>query len=241
MKKTSRILATALAVAVTLPTTVGLVAKSTPMSNSITATAEETTISTINGIEESKYRKLVNEAICLTNEYRKSKGLSTLKTSSILGDMAAQRAQEQEITGLSHTRPDGTSCFTIYDNYNVDWTALAENCASGQTSAESVVSAWKNSEYHNLNMLGDFEYISIGVAYYQGCYYWVQMFCSTDDIKVTGNAYLTERVQSNASGSTTVETDENKMLQKGDINEDGKIDIIDLILLRKYLLEMSGL
>lgn len=207
------------------------------MSNTIITKAEE---ETINGIPENKYTSMVNDAIYLTNEYRQSKGLQPLKTSNILNDMATQRAKEQEITGMSHTRPDGSSCFTIYDNYGIDWNALAENSAVGQTTPESVVDSWKNSTYHNENMLSDFEYISIGITYYDGNYYWIQMFCSTSDIKVTNNAYIPNKLNNNSSQIITnnPDTSTEKMLQKGDINEDGKIDIIDLILLKKYILSL---
>lgn len=203
--------------------------------NSINVSAEE---NTINGISESTYKQMVNDTIYLVNEYRATKGLSPLKTSAILGDMANQRAKEQEITGMSHTRPDGSSCFTIYDNYNVSWTALAENSAMGQDTAESVVNCWKNSTYHNENMLGNYQYVSIGITYYNGVYYWVQMFCSTDDEKVINNAYIPDKISNNNPSDTTTSVEDTKMLKKGDINEDGKINIIDVILLKKYILNM---
>lgn len=215
-----------------------------PMENTyMSILAEE---DNINGINESQYNEMVTQTVYLINEYRKSKGLDPFKTSSILQSMANQRAKEQEITGMSHTRPDGSSCFTIYDDYNVDWWALAENSAVGQTSPESVVECWKNSTYHNENMLGDFQYTSIGITYYEGTYYWIELFCSSTDEKITNDAYIPQYVENdNSSLSTTVlttseivTTTENQTLKKGDINGDGKINTADILALKRYILHL---
>ncbi|MGN1411870.1 MAG: CAP domain-containing protein [Oscillospiraceae bacterium] len=242
--KLKKIFATMLAIATVLPLNIFM--GNSIVDSSINIFAEE---DTINGISETKYNEMVNQTIYLINEYRKSNGLEILKTSSILQDMANQRAKEQEVTGMSHTRPNGLSCFTIYDDYGVDWSALAENSAAGQTSPESVVECWKNSTYHNENILGDYQYTSIGITYYESVYYWVQMFCSSTDEKIIIDAYIPERVENNSDNtelvttippttSEIVTTTENQTLKKGDLNEDGKINSADILILKRYILHL---
>lgn len=81
---------------------------------------------------------------------------------------------------FSHTRPNGTSCFTAYPDYK----AVGENIAVGQTSAAEVTTDWKeaNDPYsgqgHRRNMLST-KYNAVGIACYadsNGVLYWVQSF-----------------------------------------------------------------
>ena len=48
----------------------------------------------------------------------------------------------------SHTRPDGSSCFTVLSQYNVTDEAVGENAAWGEVSPEEVVTSWMNSTGH---------------------------------------------------------------------------------------------
>lgn len=43
----------------------------------------------------------------------------------------------------SHTRPDGTNCFTVLKEYGVSDTATGENAAWGETTPEKVVADWR--------------------------------------------------------------------------------------------------
>ena len=74
-----------------------------------------------------------------------------------------------------HDRPDGTSCFTVLDDVNINgYSAVGENIALGQRSPEQVVEAWMNSEGHRRNIMNeDFEKIGVGFASNFG---WVQLF-----------------------------------------------------------------
>jgi len=110
----------------------------------------------------------------LVNQARKNAGLSQLTSSASLVDTAAVRGPEIMIL-WSHTRPDGSSCFTAF---SADWSYMGENIAEGQRSAQRVMDDWMASEYHRENILSpNFSQIGIycGTAA-DGTYYWVQEF-----------------------------------------------------------------
>lgn len=113
--------------------------------------------------------------VALCNEQRAANGLGPLTEDATLDSLAAVRANE--IVGtFDHTRPDGSSCFTVLNGVN--FMAAGENIASGQTTPEEVVNAWMNSEGHRANILSA-DFNKIGVGYLaQGMYgtSWVQIF-----------------------------------------------------------------
>ena len=90
----------------------------------------------------------------------------------------------REIPSLfSHTRPNGTSCFTAISEAGIAYRTAGENIAYGQRSADEVMEAWMNSSGHRANILGkDFAYIGVGVVYENGTYYWTQFFAASDDL-----------------------------------------------------------
>lgn len=105
--------------------------------------------------------------------------LSRLQYDKDLEAVAMQRAAEL-VLSFSHTRPDGTLCFTAYPS---GFSASGENIACGFDSASSVVEAWKETDYnyegqgHRRNMLSS-NYNCVGYACveYDGMKYWVQEF-----------------------------------------------------------------
>ena len=109
------------------------------------------------------------------------------------------------VTSFSHTRPGGgTSSSMVMDSLGM--TAWGENIAAGQTSANEVVEAWKetNEPYsgqgHRRNMLGigtTFTSIGVGHVRANGRDYWVQIFG-------TGNGGGTRE---DLNGSNTPDTD----------------------------------
>lgn len=71
------------------------------------------------------------DVLKLTNQERENLNLSPLTVSDGLTKAASVRAQEiTEI--LSHTRPDGTNCFTVFDEVGKTYWAYGENIAAGQ-------------------------------------------------------------------------------------------------------------
>ena len=110
------------------------------------------------------------QVIAETNAERAKRSLKALTMDADL--TAAAQIRGREIArSFSHTRPDGSSCFTVSDK------AFGENIARGYTYAAKVMAAWMSSEGHRANILRA-SYGSIGVACLQidGIYCWVQLF-----------------------------------------------------------------
>jgi uncharacterized protein YkwD len=117
------------------------------------------------------------EAFRLTNAERQNAGLTPFSHASSLATVAKARAKET-IVLFSHKRPDGQSCFTLYDDYGVVYTRAAENIAFGQSTPSDVVSSWMKSPSHKANILNpNLNLIGIGIAIDKnGLLYWVQSF-----------------------------------------------------------------
>lgn len=107
-----------------------------------------------------------------------SNTLKPLQRDPALEKTAETRARELA-TKYSHTRSDGSSCFTAYPNYM----AKGENIAHGQRSYEEVMEDWEeaNESYsgqgHRRNLL-DSKFNVVGTASFtvNGETYWVQCF-----------------------------------------------------------------
>ncbi len=119
------------------------------------------------------------EVIKLSNEERSKAGLPPLAYDSKLAAAANKRAEEiAEV--FAHTRPDGTDCFTVLDEYGIKIWAAGENIAGYYSDPEEVVEAWMNSQGHRENILDSY-FSHIGVGVYEdddGCLYWVQIFAT---------------------------------------------------------------
>lgn len=128
--------------------------------------------------EESGGVQEAAEAVAsLVNAARRDAGLSELELDADL--CAAAQARAQEIAqSFSHTRPDGSSCFTILEEFGISYRAAGENIAMGQRTPEEVMDGWMNSSGHRANILNG-TFPSIGVGYYvdgAGAAHWVQIF-----------------------------------------------------------------
>ena len=128
--------------------------------------------------EESGGVQEAAEAVAsLVNAARQDAGLSELELDADL--CAAAQARAQEIAqSFSHTRPDGSSCFTILEELGISYRAAGENIAMGQRTPEEVMDGWMNSSGHRANILNG-TFTSIGVGYYvdgAGAAHWVQIF-----------------------------------------------------------------
>ncbi|MBQ7755916.1 MAG: CAP domain-containing protein [Oscillospiraceae bacterium] len=146
-------------------------------------TTTTTTTTTSSGVKlpyDATTNAFINEVLRLTNEFRAENGVEPLELDLDLTAVAMVRADE--ITELfSHTRPDGTSWSTAFDEGGFtlggNCGGRAENIAYGYSSAAAVVEAWKNSSGHRANMLkSSFNVIGIGFVNDGGVYYWTQEF-----------------------------------------------------------------
>ncbi|MBQ1412018.1 MAG: hypothetical protein IIY93_02375 [Clostridia bacterium] len=141
----------------------------------------------------------------LVNQARAANGLSPLRYSERLSEAALVRARELPSL-FSHTRPDGTSCFTAISQAGISYRTAGENIAYGQRSADEVMEAWMNSAGHRANILGkDFAYIGVGVFYQNGTYYWTQFFAASDDLsgEIVTTASTTADASTTAPSMTT--------------------------------------
>jgi len=128
---------------------------------------------------ESFDRSKAEQVVKLVNEERKRLGLNELVIDEVMMTAAETRAKEQK-TAFSHTRPDGTNCFTVFDQFEIPANYRGENLASGgKCNADYVMKMWIASEGHYANIKND-RFTRIGVGYFEsGKYgYWAQIFAN---------------------------------------------------------------
>lgn len=132
---------------------------------------------TINNIQnENTYTDLINEVYEITNNYRSLVGVSSLTLDSSLVEAASIRAKELS-NSFSHTRPNGSSCFTVLSELGISYGTAGENIAAGYSSSQSVMEGWHSSSGHYQNIISSkFKKIGIGVNIINNQYYWVQIF-----------------------------------------------------------------
>lgn len=104
------------------------------------------------------------------NKIRKENNLSELKWDEDLYDAIIIRSKEIS-KNFSHTRPDGSSCFTVSKQLH------GENIAKGYSSVDRVVEGWMNSPGHRENILRK-EFKRTVIGYYKDSFgtYWCQGF-----------------------------------------------------------------
>lgn len=132
---------------------------------------------TINNIQnENTYTDLINEVYEITNNYRSLVGVPSLTLDSSLVEAANIRAKELS-DSFSHTRPNGSSCFTVLSELGISYSTAGENIAAGYSSSQSVMEGWRSSSGHYQNIISSkFKKIGIGVNIVNNQYYWVQIF-----------------------------------------------------------------
>lgn len=149
------------------------------------------------------------QVAAIVNSERAANGLSPLKYSDKLSEAALVRAGEIQ-SAFSHTRPNGTSCFTAIKEAGISYTTAGENIAYGQRSPEEVMNSWMNSSGHRANILGqNYEYIGIGVTYKNGTYYWTQFFAASNDLTgevITSGSTAATKTTAATTKATTAAT-----------------------------------
>lgn len=108
------------------------------------------------------------------NLYRKEVNKTDLEYDYELSLAATIRAMEMYHSGkFDHTRPNGSSCFTIYSELGIKYSAAGENIASNYGTLASAMVGWKNSPGHYANMISDY-FTKVGIGYYEK--YYVTLF-----------------------------------------------------------------
>ena len=147
----------------------------------------------ISGTQNYTY---ASQVITLLNEQRVNNGLSPLTADSTLTAAAMQRAAETVIY-FSHTRPNGSRCFTAFDG---GW--RGENIAAGQADPDEVITGWMNSTGHRKNILeANYTGVGVGCFNYKGINFWVQCFSdiTADGAVRTGTASATAAVSASTN------------------------------------------
>ena len=119
----------------------------------------------------------------LTNEERAKEGLPAFLHMDTLDVIASVRAWELTVEYRpDHTRPDGRTCTSAFNENGIIYGAWGENIAAGQNTPQSVVEAWMNSPYHRAAILStEYTYMGAGCYYIENDsqeyhYFWTQEF-----------------------------------------------------------------
>lgn len=155
-----------------------------------------------------------NQVLSLVNSERAKQGLNALSIDDKLVDGANIRAAECTVS-FSHTRPNGTSCFTAFEWQNL----CGENIAYGQRTPQEVMNGWMNSQGHRENILKQgFKKIGIGCFVAQnGTIYWTQEFSGGTVSKTynrSGSESATVEVSLTSGSSSKVEQSTPSATQK---------------------------
>lgn len=119
------------------------------------------------------------QVVAIMNQERANAGVGGITQNASLDAVAQVRAQEI-VQSFSHTRPDGSSCFTILDQNGIVYMTAGENIAAGYGTPAEVMAGWMNSEGHRANILNG-SFGQVGIGYYTDpntpyVTYWVQIF-----------------------------------------------------------------
>ena len=124
------------------------------------------------------------QTLLLTNKERAKQNLLPLSAFPAL--QAAANIRAEELTEeYSHTRPNGSSGLTVLEQCGLTTATAGENIARGQSTAQTVVNDWMNSEGHRANILStDFNHGGMGYC----ADHWGQLFminyCTPRSIRV---------------------------------------------------------
>ena len=127
--------------------------------------------------DNNSQKDLQHQVLDLVNSERAKNGLSRVTYDGAVACAAQKRAVETE-TLFSHTRPDGSRCFTALDECGASYRGAGENIAMGQATAREVMDDWMNSDGHRANILNP-SFTKLGVGVHKttdGRYCWTQMF-----------------------------------------------------------------
>ena len=126
--------------------------------------------------ENSETAAFQGQVLRLVNVERAKAGALPLRLDGELTDGAKIRAEEIS-RHFSHTRPDGSSCYTVLRSLG---RTAGENIAAGRATPEAVVDQWMHSPGHRANILNK-RFTTLGVGYFykensEYKHYWAQMF-----------------------------------------------------------------
>jgi len=147
-------------------------------------TIEQPSRSSIAEDSDIDFELIETTIIDLVNELRQEQGVSSVASNEMLRKAATIRAQETE-EAFSHTRPDGSEAFTVFEEEGISYPyrTVGENLGMATYHldevgmAEFIFDGWVESEGHYENMIRpEYEEIGVGVHYDGEFLYATQMF-----------------------------------------------------------------
>lgn len=110
----------------------------------------------------------------LVNSVRIQRNLNKVSYSNQATTSSRKHSQDMlQKNYFDHMNKENQSPFDRMKREGIVYDAAAENIAAGQTSAIYAHEAWMNSEGHRKNILGNYNYIGVGVSFggYYNLYY----------------------------------------------------------------------
>lgn len=202
-------------------------------------------ISSVNA--EESYMPMIKEVVKLVNDQRAAVGADPLILNDKLVEAAMIRAEEAT-EKFSHTRPDGSDCFTIIDEMEIGWMARGENIAGGHSTPAATVNQWVNSEGHYKNMIDPYySEIGVGIAYDPDSlygWYWVQLFIKPTEPVTPPQYKSTDVNQDGEVNASDLAIVQDFLFDNGmeysyympDVNESGNVDVFDWIMIKREIL-----
>ncbi len=150
--------------------------KSTTAGQTAAATTKPTTAKPNYNVNSSNSE--VRAVYSLVNQERSNNGLGKLAYRNDLQSAANTRAKEI-VSSFSHTRPNGSACFTAIKETGVSYSAAGENIGKTNGTNSDMMNWWMNSSDHRSNILSE-KYTGIAIGCYEqdGYKYYVQIFVS---------------------------------------------------------------
>ena len=150
----------------------------TPETEALQTNESETEAPVVQGPKtDAAALSYAEQIVKLVNAERAKEGLPAVQLDAQITAAANIRAREI-VQQFAHTRPNGSSFYTVLKENGISYMGCGENIAYGQRTAEEVMNGWMNSSGHRANIMNK-NYKNIGVGYYQdarGVKYWVQLF-----------------------------------------------------------------
>lgn len=114
------------------------------------------------------------QVLDLVNQERAKKNRNPVTMDKNLLECAMTRAEELTVYA-SHTRPNGSICFSAFPYFEDP----SENLAINQGTPEAVMESWIESSGHYTNIMNS-KNVSVGIGCYSqnGHLYWIQCFSS---------------------------------------------------------------
>lgn len=109
--------------------------------------------------------QIIGDVLNEVNQFRAQNGLPALRLDNRLNVAAQRHSNDMALhKAMSHSCRDGTTLGQRITQAGYPWRNIAENVATGQTSARKVVQAWINSSGHRANMLKN-NVKDVGIGY----------------------------------------------------------------------------